>query len=479
MRSEILTRLNVLCVQKAYTRSRVILGGLTALCLLCIGAFSAGEAHAQGLIRDTEIEEVLREYTNPILRAAGLNPQSVNIYIVNDRELNAFVTRGQNIFLHTGLIIRAQTPNALKGVIAHEAAHIAEGHLARSSQGNRNAYAAILIAAGLGLAAILAGEGAAGAAILAGSTQFGQLEILAYTRVNEASADLRASQYLEKTGQSTHGLIAFFDNFRYQEHLSYARRFEYFRSHPLSTRRIEVLRGLTEKSKFNEVKDNQKDVFNMQMMKAKLIGFIDAPQTVFNKFPLSDDSLPAHYARAVAYYRAADLQSALKSIDVLIARLPTNPYFHELKGQIFYESAQGANAIAPLREALRLKPNAPLLQVALAQALIEDVKQNSIALELVQAIDLLKRALHTEPTNGFAWYQLSQAYDRQKKPALARYAIAEQAFVVGDLQRAASFARRAISDDYALPRAQRRRASDILIIAETDLSKTKRKRRRR
>lgn len=434
--------------------------------------FAVVPAHAQSLIRDTEIEETLRGYTDPILRAANLQSSSVDLFLVNDRSLNAFVTRGQNIFLHTGLILEAETPNQLKGVIAHEAGHIAAGHLARRDQSNRSAYGSMLIAAGLGLAAILAGEGQAGATILAGSTQFGTIDILAHSRINEASADQAAAKYLEITGQSGVGLVQFFEKFRYQEVLSNARRYPYFRGHPLSSDRIDKLREITAESQFAKIKDTDEEAFAMIMAKAKLIGFIDAPQTVFSKYPESDTSKPARYARAVAYYRAADLKNALKTIDSLIAEELDNPYFYELKGQILYESGKGAEAIEPLIEAVRLKPSAALLEIALAQALIE----GGTPPQIEESIKHLKSALQKETTNGFAWYLLSQSYDRQGEPALARYAIAEQSFAMGNYPRARSFAQRA-QEGLVPYKAQSRRASDIIVISAAQMSSKKNRRR--
>jgi len=259
-------------------------------------------AFAQSLLRDTEIEETMRDYTTPILRAAGLSPSSVDIYLVNDPSLNAFVTRGQNIFLHSGIILQSDTPNQLKGVIAHEAGHIAGGHIVRSDYGNRSAYGAILIAAGIGLAAILAGEGEAGALVLGGSQQFGVIEALAYSRVNESAADQYAAEYMERTGQSGQGLIDFFDRFRAQEVLSQARRYPYFRGHPLSADRIDALREKVEESEYTHVKDTQDHQHRLDMAKAKLRGFLEGPQLVFSRYPASDQSKPARYARAVAHY---------------------------------------------------------------------------------------------------------------------------------------------------------------------------------
>ena len=452
---------------------KTITAKIYILLAMFLTAFLAvSPAHAQSLIRDTEIEEMLRDFTNPLLRAAGLQTSSVDLYLVNDPSLNAFVTRGQNIFVHTGLILETETPNQLKGVLAHEAAHIAAGHLARNAQGTRSAYGSMLIAAGLGLAAILAGEGQAGATILAGSQQFGVLDILAYSRVNEASADQLAAKYLKNTGQSSVGLVQFFEKFRYQEVLSNARRYPYFRGHPLSSERIEKLREITKESPYYKVKDTDEEIHALKMTKAKLIGFIDAPQIVFSKFPETNQSKPARYARAVAHYRAGNLKLSLKEIDSLLKEEPKNPYFYELKGQMLYESGKGELAIAPLKKAIQLKPNAALLEIALGQALIEKDTPDSIK----EGVKYLKSAIQKERNNGYAWYQLSQGYDRLGKPGLARYAIAEQAFSVGNYQRARMFAMRA-QEELPYQSAQLRRANDIIVISDTQLSRKKSRRR--
>ena len=432
----------------------------------------AATASAQ-TIRDTEIEETLNAYTDPLLRAAGLEPDAVDLYIVNNKELNAFVTRGQNIFLHTGLILESDTPNQLKGVIAHEAGHIADGRLARSDYQNRSAYGAMLVAAGVGLAAILAGEGAAGATVLGGATQFGQLEVLKHTRIGESVADQYAAQYLERTGQSGQGLIEFFEKFRAQEVLSPARRYPYFLSHPLSSDRIEKLRERVAESPYTDAVDSDEDLERMDMMKAKLLGFLDAPQRVFSKFPLSDTTNEARYARSVAYFRAGQLDLALREIEALIETNPENPYFHELQAQFLYESGRGDDSIAPIREALRLKPDAPLFQLALAQALLE----RGEAIDMDEAEELLRSALRTERENATAWYWLGQTYGRQGREAMAEYATAEQAFSMGDYNRAKQFAVRAQED---LPRNEPswRRAGDIVAVAEVQLTRSKREQRR-
>ncbi len=440
---------------------------ITAICM----AFSAVQANAQSLLRDTEIEETLREFTDPILRAGGLSPASVDIYLVNDPSLNAFVTRGQNIFLHSGLILEADTPNQLKGVIAHETGHITGGHIVRSDYGNRSAYGSMLIAAGIGLAAILAGEGEAGALVLGGSQQFGVLEALSYSRVNESAADQYAAEYMERTGQSGVGLIEFFEKFRAQEVLSQARRYPYFRGHPLSSDRIDALRERVRDSEHGDVKDTPEEIHKHAMMQAKLRGFLNGPAEVYSRFPLSDQSKPARYARAVANFKQADLRNAIKEIDSLIEDEPQNPYFHELKAQILYESGQGIDAIEPSRRALELKPDSPLLEIALAQATLQTRDPG----DYEKAVKLLKSALQSEPSNSYGWYLLADVYERKGETALAQYATAERFYAIGDIDSARSFAQRAQEE---LPRSlpQWRRASDIIVVSETQLVGKKRRR---
>ncbi len=449
------------------TLSKPWLSSLRALAIafLCV-AFNAAQANAQSLLRDTEIEETLREFTDPILRAGGLTPSSVDIYIVNDSSLNAFVTRGQNIFLHSGLILRADTPNQLKGVIAHETGHITGGHIVRSDYGNRSAYGAMLIAAGIGLAAILAGEAEAGALVLGGSQQFGALEALSYSRVNESAADQYAFEYMDRTGQSSAGLIQFFEKFRAQEVISQARRYPYFRGHPLSSDRIGALRERVRDSEHSDKKDTDEEIHKLKMVQAKLRGFLDGPAQIYGRFPKEDQSQPARYARAVANFKQADLKNAIKEIDSLIEEEPQNPYFHELKAQILYESGQGVESIAPARRALELKPDSALLQIALAQAILETRDSGDYS----KAQDLIKSALRSEPTNSFAWYLLADIYERQGETSLAKYATAERFYAVGNMQSARSFAQRA-QEELSRTLPQWRRASDIIIVADTQIIK--------
>ncbi|GAB5459568.1 MAG: M48 family metallopeptidase [Henriciella sp.] len=400
------------------------------------------QANAQSLIRDAEIEQILREYTDPILVAAGLIPEDVGLYIINDGSLNAFVANGQRIHLNTGLIIEAETPGQLKGVIAHETGHIAGGHGVQRIQDARIASRPALVSIGLGILALAAGAGDAGAALIASSQQFAALNFYTHTRVQEASADQMAVNFLTITGESSLGLIEFFEKFRYQEVISESRRYPYFRSHPLASDRIRSLRERASETGLIDVPPTPEDVARLEIMHAKLIGFLEPPARVFQKYPATDLSEPARYARSIAAMQAADTTTAVKEIDELIALSPENPYYHELKGQILFENGRAAESVQPLEEAIRLLPDQPLILIAYARSLIARGEEGDIS----AGEEALRDALIVEPGNAFAWAQLAIALEKQGLRPQAQLATAESAYNVGDYQRAYSFASRAVRE---------------------------------
>lgn len=425
---------------------------------------------AQSLIRDAEIENTIRGYSDPIFTAAGLNPKDVQIYIVNDKSLNAFVTDGQKMFLNTGIILEAKAPNQLKGVIAHETGHIAGGHLARSTQAERSAMVPAYISIALGIAAIAAGAPDAGAALLASSQQFALLSFFTYTRIQEASADQAALQYLEKTHQSGQGLVDFFEKFRYNEVMSDARKEPYFRSHPLSGDRILALQSKLSKSDYANTKDTQEEIDQFKMIQAKIFGFVSTSEQTYLKYNYRDNSKPSLYARSIAFYRAPDLQMAVSTLNKLLVQEPNNPYFNELMGQILFENSKSKDAISYYEKATQLAPKESLLYVGLARAYIA---QND-KLSYEKADIALKSAIRFEPENSFAWNQLAIVADRQGKAGLARLATAEEAFTLGDFARANRFSQVAMKNlERKTPEWQR--ASDIRVITDPIVAKMLRK----
>jgi predicted Zn-dependent protease len=442
--------------------------GVLALMAMVI----ATQAQAQGLnlIRDTEIEETIKKEATPVIAASGLKVEDVHFYLVGDKELNAFSAAGQNIFLNTGLIQETESPNQLVGVIAHEAGHISGGHMVRGDV-QRAGMKPFLLTMGLGVLAALAGAPDAAGALIVSAGQMGALGAMTYSRVQEASADQAAANALEKAGISGKGLLEFFENYRYQEVFDDSRKFEYFRSHPLSEDRIEALRRKVEAEPHYVYVDPPELVALHQIMKAKLRAFMDPPQQTFIKYKETDTSFIARYARAIAYYKSTEPEKALAQLDGLLADFPNNPYLWELKGQVLLESSHAAEAEVAHRKAVSLKPDAPLLHINLAQALIsQEQGQNQTVLSLKdnarldEAISELNRSLAVEKDNAVAFRMLSEAYDAKHMPGQARLARAEYHFAQGELRDAKAFAIRARGQ---LPKdsPEWRRATDIVLVS--------------
>lgn len=319
---------------------------------------SAAAAQAQSLIRDTEIEGIIHEWSEPVLDAMGLDPNEVEILLVNDNDLNAFATRGRIMGLNTGLILRTKSPNQLLGVIAHEAGHIKNRHTLRDGAQNAGMQPMIMTMA-LGALAAIAGAPDAGAALLASSQYFGTLGALRYMQSQEGEADITGARALERAGESGRGMVEFFENFRAQEIFSDQRRYPYFRSHPLSSQRIEALRRPVEAASHYDKRDSDARMAQHALVVAKIRAFMDAPNATLRDYPSSDVTLPARYARAIAWYRDGQTQKALDAVDVLLAEQPENPYFWELKGQILFEEGRPAEALGAHEKSVELKPDAP------------------------------------------------------------------------------------------------------------------------
>lgn len=431
-----------------------------ATALVVLQSVVPAPAHAQGgipIIRDTEIEGIVHKDGEPIWRAAGLNPEQMRIVLVGDKDINAFTAGGLTIYVNTGLIQAAKNPNQLIGVLAHETGHITGGHIARG-MGNKPALATYLLTMGLGILAAVAGAPSAAGGLIYSSDYFATLTYLGYSRIQEASADQAAATSLEKAGISGRGLVDFFDNFRYQEVLSDARRYQFFQSHPLTSERIDALRMRVERSKYYNDVDSPEALAEHAIMVAKLKAFMNPPQQTFIDYKETDASFPARYARAIAYYRATDTDHALKLTDALLADYPDDPYIWELKGQILFESGKPKEAEPAHRRSVELKPDAPLLQINLGQALMGEEDKAKVD----EAIVHLRKAVNLEQDNALGWRLLAEAYDAKGEDGLARLAVAEQDFNLGQMQEARTFAMRA-RDVLPSSSPEWRRATDIIL----------------
>jgi len=399
------------------------------------------QAQNRGLpvIRDTEIENLLRDYAAPILRAAGLAKQNVRVVVLNDRAFNAFVMDGRHIFINAGALFDAKTPNEIIGVFAHETGHLAGGHLQRLREQLSRAQTASIIGLLLGAGAAVAGGANAGAAAIMAPQAAIQRSLLAYVRTQEDQADHAGVKFLTATHQSARGMLELFKRLS-NESLFNSRYVDpYLQSHPMPAERIAALEQIAKTSPYYDAKDSPALQARHDMMRAKLAGFLDRPDTVARRYPASDTSLPARYARAIVAYRRSDIRNAIAQIDSLIQTHPGNPYFQELKGQALLEAGRAGDAIGPLRHAVRLSNNAPLIQVMLAQALINSSGKQGAE----EAVGLLNSALAREPNIPEAYDQLAMAYGRKGDLGRADLAAAQAALNRGDLMTARQIAARA------------------------------------
>lgn len=396
------------------------------LLLLALGfAFSAAPSRAQEgglpLVRDAEIEHILSRYATPLFKAAGLQSGAVKIYLVQDDTLNAFVAGGQRIFVFTGLILATRHPGELVGVLAHETGHIRGGHLSRTRDAISSAQTISILAALLGgVAAAASGDGrAAGAGVLGGGSA-GQQFFLNYSRTQESSADQAAIKLMERAGWSPRGMVDFLGVLDSQDLLLGERGSPYLRSHPLGYERIQALGHLVQQS---ELKDRPApDGFDRahQMMQAKLFGFTRSPAETMRRYPSSDQSDPARYARSVALMKQARTDDAIAEIQPLIDREPLNPYLHELKGQILLEGGRVADSIVPLREASILSKHETIATL-LASALIASESREAND----EALEILTRVVRTDPDFPTAWRQLAIVHGRRGDIGLSTLASAE------------------------------------------------------
>jgi predicted Zn-dependent protease len=419
------------------------------------------------LIRDAEIEGLLRLYSKPIFKAAGLDPSAVHVYIINNNKINAFVSDGQRLFIHTGLLTRTKTPNEVIGVLAHETGHIAGGHLARMGKELDKASVKSIIGMLIGVAAAVGGSAAgqpgaakAGQGIIIGSQGLAQRGFLSYQRDMEASADAAALKFLKATGQSARGMLDLFQVLANESLASTTDADPYLFSHPMPLDRIRNLETAARQSSFFDKPDAPQLMLRHKLMQAKLAGFLESPQAVYQRYPSSDESLPSRYARSIAMFRKGDNKNAIPIMDSLIRDLPSDPYFYELKGQALLEGGSATQALGPLKQANVLLPNSGLLQILYAQALIAtNTPQNNRL-----AISLLTKAKRTESGSIEIQKYSAIAYGQLGDVPRAELATAEAAMAQGDTELAAEKAKFALAQ-FKQGSPEWLRANDILNFA--------------
>jgi predicted Zn-dependent protease len=441
---------------------------------LAFAALVAQPAAAQSMLRDAETEALFRDISAPLIQAAGLRPEDVRIVLIHDDEINAFVAGGQIVYIHSGLVTRSDNVNELQGVIAHELGHVAGGHVIRLHEGIRQATHITLLSLLLGAAAIAAGGGEAAAGILAAGQQVAMGRFLAFSRVQESSADQAGASFLSKAGLSGRGSLAFFERLQNLEfRLAVPQDNSYARTHPLNRERIAALENVYRNDPAWERQTSADLESRFQRVRAKLAGFADEPERVLAKYPASDRSVAARYARAYAWHRSAHPDRALAEADSLIADHPHDPFFLELKGQILLESGRPAEALETLREAVARSRNEPLIASMLGHALIATEDPANFP----EAERVLRTVVQRDQQNPFAWYQLGIVYDRAGDIGRANLATAERYSLTNEPRLAMASAQQAMA---GIPTGTPDwiRAQDILMVSRTAVERDGRNRRR-
>lgn len=417
----------------------------TAVALMPVAAASAAS-----LIRDAEIEATLRAYADPVFEAAGLDADAVQVHIINHPRINAFVSGGLQMFVHTGLLTAAENPNEVIGVIAHETGHIAGGHLSRIDEALENATIDMIIGTLVSVAIGVLAEDPAPAAAAQGAAQMVALRnLMKHTQNEERAADQAAFRLLEATGQAPDGMLSFFKVLQRQEALSTGRQDPYLRTHPLTSSRVDSAEAAVARSSHAGEPDSPEMMMRHQRMLAKLNGYLKQHSQVMALYPKSDRSVPARYARAIALYRDSQMEEAIAVMDGLLAEAPHDPFFIEQKAQIFYENGRVAEALPLYQQALDLAPDEPLIRFELAQAqiqLVEMAEGRPVDPALLPAaIGHLKRVVHLESKNPDAYKLLAIAYGRQGDMPMAHLFQAEELLARGKGKNAKKLAERALA----------------------------------
>lgn len=444
--------------------ARHAIGLLTATSLALAPLTEALAKAPPRLIRDAEIEATLRAYADPIFTAAGLDTSAVQVHLIQDKHINAFVSGGMQIFVHTGLLTEATTPNEVIGVFAHETGHITGGHLARINDAIENATIEAIVGLLAGVAVGLAsGNGGAGAAVGTLGQSIAQRNLFQYTQAQEASADQAAFSLLETTHQSPRGMVTFFKLLARQEALSSASQDPYLRTHPLTPSRIDSAEAALARSPYADATDSPEMMMRHERMLAKLNGYLEQLGQVMKIYPETDTSVPARYARAIALYRASRMPEALAAMDDLLKESPQDPFFLEQKAQILFDNGRIADAVPLYQQALDLAPTEPLIRMELATAQIElgdPALLDAAAAHLTEVVRL-------EPKNSRAYDLLGRAYYNQGNEPMATLARAEAMLARGKAKEAKQLADRALA---ALPEGSPGwlRAQDIQFAADQE-----------
>lgn len=420
---------------------------LFLMCFCFIGQSYAKKSQRISIIRDDEAELLIKEMLTPLVEVAGQNTKNLRVYIIDDKELNAFVSGGQNIFINSGLITKYKNPDVLMGVIAHELAHIQLGHLVKGYEDYKRSQKIAIIGSVAGIVAAGAGAPEAGQGILMGSNQVAQRSLLKYSRIKEEAADQKAFEFLGAVNMNASGLLEIMNDLAEEERIyDGVNPVEYSSTHPLSSKRISYIKNNIKESKHNNKSFNNKYQYRFDMVRAKFDGYLngDTPKVLLTKY--SYNKAAQAYAVAIMYMERGEFDTALELINKLIKNHPKNPYMYELRGEVYYKQNETDEATADFRRAIELEDKMLLTRVALAQT-IYNYQRHCVKVDLEalkEAANNLNHVTEREKDNAYSYYLLAQIYDLKELSGLSYYNLAEYHRLRGRYKTACRYADRAI-----------------------------------
>ncbi len=417
-----------------------ITASLVALTIGTSGVAQAQDFSIGTVLDDTEIGATLNAYARPLLLDAGIAPENIAIHMVVDDSMNAFATQGNNVYFHTGLLLRAKNSNEVIGVMAHEFGHIAAGHVVLVASDLAGATTISLLSTLLGVAAgIASGNPEVGMAVMMGGQRAAIGEFLSFSRGQEARADQFALKTLADTHQSAQGLYNFFQRLAGEERMITDNRDPYIRTHPLNSNRMDAIQSAMASSPYTNVQLDPDLERQHRRMLAKLFAFLKPQITTLQRYPASDKSIEGRYARTIAYYRRGQFKEAFPLVESLLKDAPQDPYFWQIKGDMEKSRSHVEEAIVAYREAIRYLPDAPEILTSYAHATVESGKPEYAA----EGQAALKRALAIKPDSPDTWDMLARSYAQNGQTGLSAYAAAERAILTGEFGDVARYSNQA------------------------------------
>ncbi|MDR2548393.1 MAG: M48 family metalloprotease [Rickettsiales bacterium] len=386
-------------------------------------------AYSVNVIRDSEVEAVVKELAQPLFSAAGIDSDRIKVFIINDNSINAFVIDNNSIFIHLGLLQHSTEPYVLLGILAHEIAHISAGHVLQMSGAVGYFQSIAMISYVVGLVSTIIINPQVTSAILLSGVALSSRLFFNYSQEQESVADSYALRYLDESGYDNSGMKEVFDYFKNIEHENTE---GYFRTHPLSDKRIFAVQNYKVK---NSVKPILADkLLRFKRMVTKLDSFFSPIHVLSNKYEGNSE-----YVNAIIHYRQGKMEEAIAIVDSLVQKSRNDPYLYELKAEMLYKAGNLGEAIKMYEESLRYlsEKDSYLVKLTLSHTLLlyGDAKK---------AIFYLEQIASVEPNNAFVWKYLSIAYKRNADTAMHYFALTKKACIEGNLKQFMKYAELAV-----------------------------------